>query len=124
VSGRPELDRDVVIVACAISAGVHAALVPGHGAAFAGAASVLAAVAVALTRRTSRLASTAAAISLAGLLAGWALAVTAGLPLLHPEPEPVTGLAVFAKAVEAAGLLSAARLLGPSASPRPKGTLA
>ncbi len=111
--------RDVVILACAISAGIHGALVPAHleeraaaGWAFAVSTAILAVLATALTRRpTARLPLVLAAATLAGLLAAYALAVTTGLPLLHPEPEPVDGLAVFTKAIEAAGLVTAWSLL-------------
>ena len=37
----------------------------------------------------------------------YALAITTGLPVLHPDPEPVDGLALATKAIEAAGLLAA-----------------
>jgi hypothetical protein len=73
------------------------------------------------------LAGTAAV--LVGLLVGYVLAVTTGLPLLHPEPEPVDGLALATKAVEAGGLLAALQLLrygrpAPAATfPPPKGTV-
>ena len=111
--------RDVVILACAISAGIHAALVPAHldesaaaGWAIAVSTAILALLATALTRRpTARLPLVLAAATLAGLLAAYALAVTTGLPQLHPEPEPVDGLAVFTKAIEAAGLVTAWSLL-------------
>jgi hypothetical protein len=133
---RADLERDVVIVACAISAGIHAALVPEHfaegtgaGVGFAGSALVLAGLAVVLTRELGIPALAFAAAALGGLLAAYALAVTSGLPLLHPDPEPVAGLALFTKAVELAGLLSAGHLLlglrGVSPiHPRPRGTLA
>jgi hypothetical protein len=69
----------------------------------------------------------AAAVVLAGLLAAYALATTTGLPVLHPEVEPVDGLALLTKAIEAAGLLAASRLLRrpPVAVPlrQAKGTL-
>ena len=42
---------------------------------------------------------------------GCGLAITVGLPLLHPQPEPVDGLAVATKVVEAAGLAAALHLL-------------
>jgi hypothetical protein len=48
---------------------------------------------------------------LAGLIGSYTLAVTSGVPLLHPEPEPITGLALITKAVEMAGLLAASHLL-------------
>ena len=65
---------------------------------------------------------------LAGLLASYALATTTGVPLLHPEAEPVDGLALVTKAIEAAGLLAALSLLRrrPAAAfslIQPKGTL-
>ena len=121
------LRRDALIVACAISAGIHAALAPGHfaegpgaGAGFVAAALVLAGLAAVLTWvPESVVALTGALAVLAGLLGSYALAVTSGLPPLHPEPEPVDGLALATKAIEAAGLLLAAHLLR-----RPKGRLA
>ena len=48
---------------------------------------------------------------LLGLLAAYALATTTGVPALHPEVEPVEGLALVTKAVEGAGLLAAALVL-------------
>ena len=128
------MTRDLVIVACAISAGIHAALAPEHfrestaaGVGFLAAAAILAAVAAALTRRpdSAFLLGVAAAI-FAGLLGSYALASTTGLPLLQPEPEPVTGLALFTKGVEAVGLIAAVSSLTPSSPPllpRLKGTL-
>jgi hypothetical protein len=132
-----DLDRDLVVLACAASAGIHGALVPGHlgegagpGAGFLGAAIVLGALAVALTRRPGTAPLVGAVAVLAGLLASYALAVTAGVPLLHPQREPVDGLALFTKGVEAVGLLAAAHLLlrarpaRARLTPRPKGTTA
>jgi hypothetical protein len=113
------LERDILIVACAISAGIHAALAPDHfaegtgpGLGFAAAAVLLAALVVALTRRPASLGVVAgASVVLTGLLASYAFATTTGLPLLHPHPEPLDGLALATKAIEAAGLLAAAHLL-------------
>ena len=64
----------------------------------------------------------------AGLLAAYVLAITVGLPLLHPEPEPVDALAVATKAVETAGLVAALHLLRRGKAPLalaspPKGAL-
>jgi len=132
-----ELRRDVLILACAISAGIHGALVPGHfdegtgaGLGFAAATSLLAALAVALTLQPARpLALTGAAAVFAGLLVSYALATTTGLPVLHPDPEPVDGLALATKAIEAVGLLAALHLLRrgrpavAAALPQPRGTL-
>ena len=116
---RAGLERDALIVACAISAGIHAALTPEHyvegtgaGLGFVVAAILLAGLAVALTQRpASTVALTAAAVVLAGLLASYALASTTGLPVLHPAAEPVDDLALATKAIEAFGLLAAAHLL-------------
>ena len=111
-------ERDALIVACAISAGVHAALAPEHydesralGLGFLGSAMALAALGVWLTRHVTPAALALSGAAFAGLLAAYALAITAGLPLLHPEPEPVVGLAVATKVVEAAGLAAALHLL-------------
>jgi hypothetical protein len=113
------LRRDVVILACAVSVGIHAALVPDHfdegtgaGVGFVAAAVSLAGLVVWLTRRpASNLAVVAAAATFVGLLASYAAAITTGVPVLHPHPEPVDGLALATKAIEAAGLLAATSLL-------------
>jgi hypothetical protein len=129
-----ELRGDVVILACAISAGIHGALIPGHfdegtgpGLAFAGATVALGGLVVWLIQRPASLpALGAAAATLAGLLAGYGLAITTGVPVLHPDLEPVDGLALATKAIEAAGLLAATSLLWRPfavAFPQPKGTL-
>jgi len=103
---------DALILACAISAGIHAALAPEHfaeegipaGVGFVVSAALLAALAVVLTGRPTELARAAAALLFAGLIAAYALAVTIGVPVLHPDRESLDGLALATKAVEAAGL--------------------
>ena len=129
------MKRNLVILACAISAGIHGALVPAHfaegagpGVGFVAATALLAAIAIAITLHpASELAVAGAALVLAGLLAGYVLAATTGLPVLHPEPEPVDGLALATKAIEAVGLLAAASLVWrpwvAARHLRPKGTL-
>ena len=129
-----ELRRDLVILACAVSAGIHGALVPAHfeegagaGAGFVAATALLAAWAVLVTLRPgSALALTGAVAVLTGLLASYAFATTAGLPVLHAQPEPVDVLALATKAIEAAGLLAALtlvrRLEVAVTHPEPKGT--
>jgi hypothetical protein len=130
------LRRDVVILACAVSAGIHGALAPAHfaegaasGVGFVSSAVVLAVLAVALTLRPAGTPPLAgAAIVLAGLLGSYALATTTGVPLLHPHREPVDGLAVATKAFEAAGLVAAVSLLRRRSAVslsliHPKGTL-
>jgi hypothetical protein len=112
------MQRQPLIVACAASAGIHAALVPQHlaeglgpGLGFLAAALVLAGVVIALTERTAG-AVIGATVVLGGLLAVYVPATTIGLPLLHPEPERVTVLALVTKAIEAVGLLAALDLKG------------
>jgi hypothetical protein len=110
---------DLLIVACAVSAGVHAALIPDHlgesagaGGGFIAATVLLAALVVALTvRGASRLALSVAALTFAGLFVAYGLAVTSGVPILMPEPEPIDGLALATKAVEIVGLVTAWSLL-------------
>jgi len=131
--GRDVLARDLLIVACAVSAGIHAALVPEHleegrpaGVAFAVSAALLAAAAVGLTRRVSPALLGATAALLVGLILSYLLAVTTGVPVLHPAVEPVEGLALSTKAVELVGVVAAVALLEPAPilAGRPKGTLA
>ena len=111
----PDGRTDAVILACAISAGIHAALAPEHfrettaaGVAFAASAVLLAGLAAVLTSRPSDAALTATAVVFGGLIGSYALAVTTGFPVFHPDVDPVEGLAVATKAVEAAGLVLAA----------------
>ena len=130
-----ELRGDVVILACAISAGIHGALVPGHfdegigaGLGFVAATVALAGLVVWLTWRPANASAlAAAALTLGGLLASYALATTTGLPVLHPDREPVDGLALVTKGIEAAGLLAASGLLWrprvTATLPQPKGRL-
>jgi hypothetical protein len=132
---RPaELRTDLVILTCAISAGIHGALVRDHfeegtgaGLGFVVATILLAVLAVVLTRKPSQVALLATAAVFAGLIASYALVLTTGFPVLHPEPEAVDALALFTKAIEAIGLVLAASLLRrPSLAitlTQPKGTL-
>jgi len=130
---RRVLERDVLILACAISAGIHAALVPEHleegraaAGGFAVSAVLLAALAIALTIRLTPSLLLVAGALMTGLLVSYALAITTGVPFLHPDVEPVEGLALFTKAVEIAGLIAAADLLITRTHliPRPKGVFA
>ena len=129
------LERDLLILACAISAGVHGALTPTHwnegtaaGAGFLAATLLLAGLATVLTWQAHRTALLLTGLTLAGLVGSYVLAVTSGLPVLHPQPEPADGLGLATKLVEAAGLALALDLLrrgrsALSAAPlRPKGT--
>jgi hypothetical protein len=128
-----ELKVDAVILACAVSAGIHGALVPDHfeegmgpGVGFVLATVLLAALAVALTRNPSQSVLLATVAVFAGLVVSYAAALLTGLPVLHPEREAVDGLALFTKAVEIGGLFTAASLVRrPSLDLNldPKGTL-
>ena len=117
--GRTEVRRAVLIVACAVSAGIHGALVRDHlaesvglGIGFLISAVLLIVLATALTMRGGAQRTLASAALLAGLIVAYLFAVTTGLPFLHLEVEPVDGLALFTKSVEALGLLVALDLLG------------
>lgn len=83
----------------------------GAGLGFLAAALLLAGVAGAVVWVVARAALGAAAV-LGGLLAVYLRATTTGLPLLHPEPEPVDALALATKAIETVGLVSALTLKG------------
>ena len=112
--------RDLLIITCGVSAGIHAALVPEHlrestaaGGGFIAATVLLVALVIALTLPSDpRPAAAAAALTLAGLLVSYALVVWHGLPVLHPETEPVDALALATKAIEGVGLAVAASLVG------------
>lgn len=116
MTGIAGLRIDIVILACAISAGIHAGLAPDHfaegtatGIGFVGSAVVLAIVAVALTvRPASAVALAGAAVTFVGLIAAYVLATTTGVPVFQPGAEPVEGLALATKAVEAIGLVASA----------------
>ena len=128
------LRGDLVVLACAVSAGIHAALTPSHfdegtgvGLGFAGATAALAGIVVWLTwRPASTVVLAAAAATLSGLLGSYALAITTGVPLLHPHHQSVDGLALATKAIEVVGLLAATSLLWrrvATTHARPKGAL-
>jgi hypothetical protein len=112
--------RDLLIITCGVSAGIHAALVPEHlhestaaGVGFIAATVLLVALVIALTLRSDpRPAAAAAAFTLGALLVSYALVVWHGLPIVHPETEPVDALALATKAIEGVGLVAAASLVG------------
>jgi hypothetical protein len=117
----------ITILACAVSAGVHAGLVPEHleestslGLSFVVAVALLALVAAALAFRPDdgRVAA-AAALLMAGLILSWAASRTTGLPVLEPDPEPVGALDLVTKVIEALGFATALWLSGQSGGRRP-----
>jgi len=129
-----ELRTDGVIVACAVSAGIHAALAPEHfrettgaGIGFVAATVVLGVLAVVLTLRPSEPAFAAAALVFAGLIGSYVLAVTTGIPVIHPDVDSVEGLALATKAIEAGALVFAVFAWRPLRVPtpltQPRGTL-
>lgn len=113
------LRRDVLIVICAVSAGVHAALAPEHlresavtGGGFVVATVVLLGLMVVLTARPDSHATLVATVlTFVGLIASYALVAAHGIPVLHPEQEPVDGVALVTKAAELIGLVVALGLL-------------
>jgi hypothetical protein len=118
------VEQAALVTACAISAGIHGALVRDHlaegagpGAGFLISTVLLMGLAAALTIRASQPLVAGSAAVLAGLIAAYLFAVTTGLPYLHPEVEPVDGLALLTKVVEGAGLLVALDLLRRPALP-------
>jgi hypothetical protein len=129
-----ELRIDLVILTCAVSAGIHGALVQDHfgegtgaGVGFVVATVLLAVLALALTRSPSRFALVATAAVFAGLITSYALVITTGVPVVHPDVEAVDGLALFTKGVELVGLVLAASLAGGRSSRpllRPQAALA
>jgi hypothetical protein len=129
-----DLKRDLVVLSCAVSAGIHAALAPEHfeerfaaGMGFAASAVVLAVLAAALARYSHPLLLDGAILTLAGLIGAYALAVTTGVPVLSPEPEAVDALALATKGIEVVGLLAAVAAknsLSRPARPIPIGLIA
>lgn len=109
---------DTLILSCAVSAGVHGALVGEHGGSFAVAAAAAAATAVLLTLRPGDVVVRGAAVALlVCFIVAYVAAVTTGLPVVHPDVEPVEGLAVFTKVVEALGVAAGAPSLARAPVP-------
>lgn len=111
----------VTASACALSAGIHAALIPDHlrespglGGAFVLACLMLLVVTVIVVARPrSAVAGPAAALLLSGLTLAYVASRTTGIPLLEPDPEPtemVGTLAVIVQLAGAAGALWLTRL--------------
>ena len=119
--GSDATKSEIVVLACAISAGVHGGLAPEHfshsvatGVGFVAATVALVPITLLLARDpTSRPGLIAAALVLAGLLIAYVFAVTTGVPVLQPEPEPVEFVAVVTKVVELVGLVAALDPLRP-----------
>ena len=102
---------NVVVFACAASAGIHAGLVPEHlrenpplGVAFVIAAIVLVATGTFLALRPVLQAVRIAAVVLGGLIAAYIATRTTGIPLLDPDPEALDAVGVAAIVIELLGL--------------------
>jgi Kef-type K+ transport system membrane component KefB len=121
----------LLVLACAASAGVHAALAPEHwresataGAGFAVSAVALAVCAVLLDRRPeSQLPVGAATVLLAALIGVYVVTRLTVLPPLAAHQEPVDALGLATKLVEAAGL-ACALVIGQRLARGPQGRLA
>jgi hypothetical protein len=106
---------ELVVFACAASAGIHAGLVPEHlreeprlGVAFTLAVITLLATGAAVAfqpwaRRVARI----SALLLGGLIAAYAASRTTGIPLLAPDPEAVDAVGIAAISIELVGLICA-----------------
>jgi hypothetical protein len=117
--------RTVVVIACAVSAGVHAGLVPSHlaesralGIAFAGSALVLlwGAAGLAAADEPGAWAAPVAAL-LGGLIVAYAASRTVGLPLPGTHVEPVDAVGLVTQLVQGAGLCAALWLCQPARDP-------
>ena len=105
----------VVVLAAAVSAGIHAGLVPEHlaempllGVSFIVTVLALLAIAAALAiRPEAQLPASLAAFLFAGLILAYAASRTTGLPVLEPEPERVDAIGIVTVAVQLVGLLAA-----------------
>jgi hypothetical protein len=116
---KPATATDVLVLAAAVSAGVHAGLAPEHlhewlplGASFVAAAAAAAfGVAALVLRPASVWPPRALGALLGGLVVAYAATRLAALPPLDPDREPLDALGVFTSALEAAGLVAALRLV-------------
>jgi hypothetical protein len=116
-----------LLIACALSAGVHIVLAPEHlsksvllGLSFIAAAVLLLALGLGVYMHPqSGLLALAIALLSSALIAAYAASRTVGLPVLHPAPEALDAIGVITKAVEAIALaLSVRLLLEPAAGSR------
>jgi hypothetical protein len=111
------MNRTLLLVAGAVSAGVHAGLAPEHlhewpplGAAFVAAAAAAAlAVAALVLRPASLWPARILGALLGGMVVAYALTRLAALPPLDPDREALDLLGVCTCVVEAAGLVAAVR---------------
>ena len=105
----------LVVLAAAVSAGIHAGLVPEHlgempllGVSFIFAVLALIAIgaAVAIWPK-AQIPASLAALLFAGLILAYVASRTTGLPVFEPEPERVDAIGIVTVAVQLVGLLAA-----------------
>jgi flavin reductase (DIM6/NTAB) family NADH-FMN oxidoreductase RutF len=107
-------------IVCAVSAGVHAALIPPHAhestrlaVAFSLATVMLVLAAVALTLRPAPAVARATAALLLGMAAAYVLSRTTGIPGLIEHQEPVDLVGVVISCLELVGAVVAVRQTNP-----------
>jgi hypothetical protein len=116
------LARNIVLMACAASAGVHAGLVPSHlaenvwlGIAFTSAVGLLLALTVSLARTGEpRPRAAPAAVLLAVLVVAYVLSRTVGLAPMAEHVEPVDAVGALTQVAQVAGLVAALFLCQPA----------
>jgi len=121
--------RHAIVVVCAASAGVHAALVPDHlreggprlGGAFVLSAVLAALAAVALRRpqqaAVAKATYLATGLMLLGTAAAYVLSRTSGLPFLIPDPEELDPIGAVITAAEVLGGLASLFLITRKETP-------
>jgi len=117
--------RGVVVVTCAVSAGVHAGLVSAHlgespalGVGFVLSALLLLWAAASLAEPgAARERTAAAAALLGGLIAAYVASRTVGLPLPRTHVEPVDAVGLVTQILQGAGLCAALRLYQRAGDP-------
>jgi hypothetical protein len=121
--------RHAIVVVCAASAGVHAALVPDHlreggprlGGAFVLSAVLAALAAVALRRpqqaAVAKATYLATGLMLLGTAVAYVLSRTSGLPFLIPDPEELDPIGAVITAAEVLGGLASLFLITRKETP-------
>jgi hypothetical protein len=121
MSERRTLTENVVIISCALSAGVHYALVPPHleentilGAGFAVSTALLLLAALAIARSGDvRVPAGATAALLGALIVAYGVSRTIGLPVGGEGVEELDALGLATQCIQAAGLAAAIALCRP-----------
>lgn len=128
VSAAQRAAPGAVLVACAFSAGIHLALIPGHaeesaglGAAFGLAGGLLLVLGIGVFMRPrSAAAALATALLLAALIGAYLISRGAGLPWTGHGPEPFDAVGLLTKAAELAALVASVHLYAVTKRSRPR----